>query len=65
VVTSDVHLLFGDIEDLLGDLTEHGGPDHQIVRVERITRTRATDVGGTATLGIAVTALREAEILSC
>ena len=61
----DVHLLFGAVEDLLRDLTERGGPDNHVVRVERIARSRATDFGGTTTLGIAVTARREDEILSC
>jgi hypothetical protein len=60
-----VHLLFGAVEDLLADLTAHGAPDGGVVRVERLVRNRADTMGGVATLGIAVTARRADEILSC
>ena len=63
--SGDVHLLFGSVEDLLADLQQHGAPDDHTVRVERIVRTRAQQLGGTGTLGIAVTARRADEILSC
>ena len=60
----DVHLLFGAVEDLLTDLVERGAPEGNIVRIKQIVRTRPSDIGGTATLGITVTARREDEILS-
>ena len=63
--TGAVHLLFGAVEDLLADLTAHGAPDGGVVRVERLVRNRADTIGGVATLGIAVTARRADEILSC
>ena len=63
--TGAVHLLFGAVEDLLADLTAHGAPDGGVVRVERLVRNRADTLGGVATLGIAVTARRADEILSC
>lgn len=58
-------LLFGAVEDLLADLVEQGGPDDQVVRVERIVRTQAGPSGGTATLGVAVTARRADDVLAC
>lgn len=61
----EVHLLFGAVEDMLADLRQHGAPDDQTVRVERIVRTRPHQLGGNATLGITVTARRADEILSC
>lgn len=63
--SGEVHLLFGAVEDLLSDLRQHGAPDDQTVRVERIVRTRPHQLGGNATLGITVTARRADEILSC
>lgn len=62
--TGMVHLTFGAVEELLADLTPHGAPDGGVVRVERLVRTKADTMGGTATLGIAVTARREDEVLS-
>lgn len=59
-----VHLLFGSLEDLLADLEESGPPEGNFVRVERLVRSRSHTMGGTATLGVAVTARREDEILS-
>lgn len=59
-----VHLLFGSLEDLLADLAGNGEPEGNIVRVERLVRSRSHTAGGTATLGIAVTARRVDEILS-
>jgi hypothetical protein len=62
------HLLFGSVEDLLADLIEPGAPDGRVVRVERIVRNDPHGMGGmggTATLGIAVTARREDDVLSC
>ena len=64
-VTGAVHLLFGAVENLLTDLTAHGAPDGGVVRVERLVRNRADTMGGAATMGIAVTARRADEILSC
>jgi hypothetical protein len=64
-VTGTVHLFFGAVEDLLADLTVHGAPDDRVVRVERLVRTRPHTMGGVATLGIAVTARRADEVLSC
>ena len=62
---ASVHLLFGAVEDLLDDLREHGTPEGNIVRVERIVRTRATEVAGAvATQGVLVTARRADEVLS-
>jgi hypothetical protein len=63
--TGVVHLLFGAVEDLLADLTVHGAPESGAVRVERLVRNRQRAMGGVATLGIAVTARRTDEILSC
>lgn len=59
-----IHLLFGSLEDLLADLEGSGPPDGNIVRVERLVRSRSHTAGGTATLGVAVTARRTDEILS-
>lgn len=59
-----VHLLFGSLEDLLADLDVNGAPEENLVRVERLVRSRTHSVGGTATLGIAITARRMDEILS-
>lgn len=63
-LTGTVHVAFGAVEDLLADLTLNGAPDGGVVRVERLVRTKADAMGGTATLGIAVTARREDEVLS-
>ena len=63
--TGVVHLLFGAVEDLLADLVTHGAPDGNTVRVERLVRTKVRAMGGAATLGIAITARRADEILSC
>lgn len=62
--TDAIHVLFGTVEDLLANLTLHGAPDGGVVRVERLVRTRTHAAGGTATLGVAVTARREDEVLS-
>jgi len=62
--TGTIHVAFGAVEDLLADLTLNGAPDGGVVRVERLVRTKADAMGGTATLGIAVTARREDEVLS-
>ena len=62
--TGTVHVTFGAVEELLADLTLNGAPDGGVVRVERLVRTKADAMGGTATLGIAVTARREDEVLS-
>lgn len=59
------HLLFGSVEDLLADLIERGAPDDRVVRIERIVRNNVREMGSTAALGIAVTACRENEVLSC
>ena len=56
------HLLFGSVEELLADLASSGGPEGGAVRVERLVRTQPTALGGTATFGVAVTALRANEI---
>lgn len=58
------HLLFGSVEDLLDDLRACGAPDGNVVRVERLVRTRVHQYSGTATLGVALTARRGDEILS-
>jgi len=63
-LTGTVHVTFGAVEDLLADLTLNGAPDGGVVRVERLARTKTEAMGGTATLGIAVTARREDEVLS-
>lgn len=58
------HLLFGSVEDLLDDLRACGAPDGNVVRVERLVRTRVQQYSGTATLGVVLTARRGDEILS-
>lgn len=63
-LTGTIHVAFGAVEDLLADLTLNGAPDGGVVRVERLVRTKTEAMGGTATLGIAVTARREDEVLS-
>src|SRR5690348_6996747 len=64
-VTRHANLLFGSVEDLLADLIERGAPDGRVVRIERVVRNNVRQTGGTATLGVAVTARREDEVLSC
>ncbi|HEU5422365.1 MAG TPA: hypothetical protein VFU72_02395 [Nitrolancea sp.] len=59
------NLLFGSVEDLLADLIERGAPDGRVVRIERAVRNNVRQTGGSATLGVAVTARREDEVLSC
>jgi hypothetical protein len=59
------NLLFGSVEDLLADLIKRGAPDGRVVRIERVVRNNVRQTGGTATLGIAVTARREDDVLSC
>jgi hypothetical protein len=56
------HLLFGSVEELLADLAASGGPEGGLVRVERLVRTQPSTLGGTATLGVAVTARRANEL---
>jgi hypothetical protein len=63
--TRNAHLMFGSVEDLLADLIERGAPDGRVVRIERVVRNNVRQTGGTATLGVAVTARREDEVLSC
>ena len=64
-VTRHANLLFGSVEDLLADLIERGAPDGRVVRIERVVRNNVRQTGVTATLGVAVTARREDEVLSC
>lgn len=58
------HILFGAVEDLLTDLQDHGAPDGNIVRVERLVRTRQHTMGGVARQGVLITARRNDEVLS-
>src|SRR5689334_4508425 len=63
--TRNAHLMFGSVEDLLADLIERGAPDGRVVRIERVVRNNVRQTGGGATLGVAVTARRKDEVLSC
>lgn len=63
--TRTAHLLFGSVEDLLADLSERGAPDGRVVCIERVVRNNVPETDGIATLGIAITARREDEVLSC
>jgi len=58
------HILFGAVEDVLADLHEQGAPDGNVVRVERLVRTRQHTMGGVATQGVLITARRNDEVLS-
>lgn len=58
------HILFGSVEDLLADMQDQGVPEGNIVRVERLVRTRQHTMGGVATQGVLITARRNDEVLS-
>lgn len=62
--SSTQHILFGSVEDVLADLHDRGAPDGNVVRVERLVRTRQHTMGGVATQGVLLTARRDDEVLS-